>query len=78
MTMSRTKVSYSITDRLSDVIREDLCKELQAAKDGFTLLFNETTNQDKKQTDLLIFFSEKATVVVTKYLTSFFFGIQVF
>lgn len=76
MTMSRTKASYSVTDGLSALVRDDLCKEVQVADAGFTLLFDETTtNQDKKQMDLLIrFFSEDSTTVTTKYITSFFFG----
>ena len=31
ITTNRIKVSYSITGRLSDPMREDLCKEMQAA-----------------------------------------------
>ena len=76
MTMSRTKASYSITNGLSDLIMEGVCKEVQSTEGGFTLMFDETTTaQGKKQMDLLIcFFSEARQVVVTKYVTSFFFG----
>ena len=76
MTLCRTKASDSITDGLSDLIREGICKEVQDANASFTLLFDKTTtNFDRKHMDLLIrFFSEKAAVVVRKHLTCFFFG----
>ena len=55
---------------------KDICKEIQATGGGFTWMFDETTtNQGKKQMDLLLhFFSESQTVVVTKYIASFLFG----
>ena len=57
----------------------DICREVQATDGGFTWIFDETTtNQGKKQTELLLnFLSESQTVVVTKYVTitiCFFFG----
>ena len=76
MTMSQTKASYSITNGLGDLMIKDIYKEIQATDGGFTWMFDETTtNQGKKQMDLLLhFFSESQTVVVTKYVASFFFG----
>ena len=55
---------------------KNICKEIQATDWGFTWMFDETTtNQGKKQMDLLLrFFWESQTVVVTKYVASFFFG----
>ena len=76
MTSSLTKALYSITDGLGDLMIKDICKEIQATDGGFTWMFGETTtNQGKKQMDLLFCFcSESQTVVVTKYVASFFFG----
>ena len=76
MTMSRTKASYCVTDGLGDLMAKDLCKEVRASSAGYTLLFDETTtNQERKQMDILIrFYSEAVKLVVTKYVTSFFFG----
>lgn len=76
MTMTQTKASYSVTDGLGDLMIKDICREVQATDGGFTWIFDETTtNQGKKQMELLLhFLSESQTVVVTKYVTSFFFG----
>lgn len=79
MTMTQTKASYSVTDGLGDLMINDICREVQATDGGFTWIFDETTtNQGKKQMELLLnFLSESQTVVVTKYVTitiCFFFG----
>lgn len=79
MTMTQTKASYSVTDGLGDLMIKDICREVQATDGGFTWIFDETTtNQGKKQMELLLnFLSESQTVVVTKYVTitiCFFFG----
>lgn len=57
ITMSRTKASYSITDRLGDLMIKDICKRVQATNGGFTWMFDETkTIRGKKQMDLLLHF----------------------
>ena len=55
---------------------KDICKEVQAIDGGFIWMFDETTtNQGKRQMDLLMsFFSKSQIGVVTKYVASFIFG----
>ena len=54
ITTSQTKASYSVTDGLGDLTRKDLSKEVHATNGGFARMFDKTTtNQSKKQIDLL-------------------------
>ena len=61
ITMGRTKASYCVGDGIGELMAEDLCAEVTATDSGFTILFDETTtNQERKQMDVLIrFYSEK-------------------
>lgn len=73
MTVSRTKASSSITDRFSDKKRENLCKEVQAANAGFVVRQDNNQSRQEANRSPDLFLSEKVTIVVTKYLTNFFF-----
>ena len=72
-TMCRTKASYLISDGIGPLLATEICESI--SEGAFTLLFDETTTlQTRKQMDILIrYWSEKDNLVVTKYVTSFFF-----
>ena len=74
-TMCRTKASYLISDGIGPLLATEIGESILKSKGGFTLLFDETTTlQTRKQMDILIrYWSEKDNLVVTKYVTSFFF-----
>ncbi|XP_065640869.1 uncharacterized protein LOC124819158 [Hydra vulgaris] len=75
-TMSRQKASYILQDGLGPLLEKRLCNSITLSQGAFTLMFDETTtSQQRKQMDLLCrFWSEDENQVVTKYLTSLFFG----
>ena len=75
-TMSRTKASYAIGDGLGPLVAKEICQALQDSEGTFTLMFDETTTlQKRKQMDLLVrFWCERDHLVVTRYITSFFFS----
>ncbi|XP_047132571.1 uncharacterized protein LOC124811258 isoform X3 [Hydra vulgaris] len=75
-TMSRQKASYILQDGLGPLLEKRLCNSITLSQVAFTLMFDETTtSQQRKQMDLLCrFWSEDENQVVTKYLTSLFFG----
>ncbi|XP_065683985.1 uncharacterized protein LOC105849661 [Hydra vulgaris] len=58
------------------MLEKRLCNSITLIQGAFTLMFDETTtSQQRKQIDLLCrFWSEDKNQVVTKYLTSLFFG----
>ena len=74
--LSRTKASYCISDRLGPLVMEKLKEQLQWIDSCFTLLFDETsTVQRKKQMDVLVrFWSDQSGHIETRYIDSFFFG----
>ena len=55
---------------------QNLCSDVSATESGFTLLFDETTNeQNKKQMDILIrYWSDSLGEIVTSYLDSLKFA----
>ena len=70
--MSRSKISYVLQDGLGPLLLSWLCENISKSTGCYTLMFDETTTeQNKKQMDLLIrYFDETEEKVVTK-----FFGI---
>ena len=73
--MRRSKASYCISDAMGPLLMLSKLQDKLSQSDAcFTLLFDETTTvQNKKQKDCLVrFWSENC--VVTRYLSSFFFG----
>ena len=75
-TMGRSKASYVLQDGLGPLLATWLCKKLRDSEGGYTLMFDETTTeQEKKQMDILLrFWDETLKRVSTKYLTSLFFA----
>ena len=75
--MSREKASYILQDGLGPLLSKWLCKKIYDSGGAFTLMFDETTTeQRRKQMDLLIrYWDEDEEQVVTRYMTSLFFGI---
>ena len=75
-TMGRSKASYCVPDGLGPMLLKGICDQVMKSRCGFTLMFDETTtHQVKKQMDILIrYWSPLSNEVITRYLTSFFFG----
>ena len=74
--LGRNKVSYCLSDGLGPEMLQNLCSDVSATESGFTLLFDETTNeQNKKQMDILIrYWSDSLGEIVTSYLDSLKFA----
>ena len=75
-TMSKSKVSYLISDGLGPYFRKELAKKIKESKCPFTVQFDETGNaQDKKQCDVLVrFWNEERGEIATFFLKSLMFG----
>ena len=74
--MSKTKISYMISDGLGPYFRGELEKKISQSKVYFTLQFDETGNaQGYKQCDVLIrFLNCESGEVSTQFLKSLMFG----
>ena len=75
-TMSRTKVSYMLSDGLGPYFRGELAKQISENKVYFTLQFDETGNaQGNKQCDVLVrFWNSDTGQVSTQFLKYLMFG----
>lgn len=75
-TMGRSKASYILQDGLGPLLSKWLCQTVAKSEGLFTFIFDEaTTNQKKKQMDLLLrFWNEELNQIVTRYLGSLYFG----
>ena len=74
-TMSRSKVSYMISDAFGPYFTERLIYDVNKSKEPFTLHYDETTTtQNKRQMDLhLRYWSESSSQVESKYYSSLLF-----
>ena len=71
--MSRTKVSYLISDRLGPYYRKELCENICKAP-GYVIQYDETSNsQVRKEMDVLVRYWLEAKVVV-QFLNAIMFG----
>lgn len=75
-TMSRTKVSYLISDGLGPYFRTKLCQDVVNSGNGYTIQYDETGNsQGRKQCDILIrYWSEEKSEISVRFLQTLFFG----
>lgn len=75
-TMSKSRMSYLISDGLGPYFRKEVSKNIQMSKCPFTIQFDETGNaQDKKQCDVLVrFWNEQKGEIITMFLKSLMFG----
>lgn len=75
-TMSRTKMSYLISDGLGPHLRMKLCTDVRQSDNGYTIQFDETsTSQGRKQCDLLVrYWSEEKGEICVRFLQTLFFG----
>ena len=73
-TLSRTKVSYLVSDGLGPFFRKQLCENVSKST-AFVLQFDETgTVQSKKQCDILLrYWSVERGEVVVQFLKAIFF-----
>ena len=73
--MSRTKVSYLISDGLGPYYRKELCENICKAP-GYVIQYDETSNsQVRKQMDVLVrYWSEAKGEVVVQFLKAIMFG----
>ena len=75
LTMSKQKASYVLQDRLGPLLSQWLATKLKKLKGTFSIMFDETTHQNKKQMDVLLrFWDEGENQVVINYLTSIHFA----
>ena len=74
--MSRTKVSYLISDGLGPYLRQKLCHDMSHSGYGYTIQHDETGNsQGRKQCDILLrYWSEEKNEVSVRLLQTLFFG----
>ena len=74
--MSRSKVSYLISDGLGRHFHNKLCEKLKNDDNPFSVQFDETgTVQNNKQCDVLVrTWCEEKGEVITRYLKSLMFG----
>ena len=74
--MSRTKVSYLISDGLGPYFRQKLCHDISHSGCGYTIQYDETGNsQGRKQCDVLVrYWSEEKNEVSVRFLQTLFFG----
>lgn len=75
-TMSRTKVSYMISDGLGPYLRQKLCQDISQSGFGYTIQYDETGNaQGRKQCDILVhYWSKEKNEVSVRFLQTLFFG----
>lgn len=74
--MSRTKVSYLISDGLGPYYRREMCDSIRDTGTAYTLQYDETGNsQNRKQCDILVrYWSEEMGQVCVRFLKALFFG----
>lgn len=74
--MSKSKVSYLISDGLGPYFRREISQKIISSKCPFSVQFDETGNaKDKKQCDVLVrFWNDQAGEVYTVFLKSLMFG----
>ena len=74
--MSKSKVSYMLSDGLGPFFRTNLCKKIIESKVPYTLQFDETGNsQGNKQCDVLLrFWSAERGEIVTHFFKAIMFG----
>lgn len=74
--MSRTKVSYLISDGLGPYLRQKLCHDISQSGYGYTIQHDETGNsQGRKQCDILLrYWSDEKNEVSVRFLQTLFFG----
>jgi hypothetical protein len=75
-TMSKSKISYLISDGIGPHYRRELCTYIRNTGTFFTLQYDETCNsQNKKQCDLLLrYWSEDTGQICVQFLKSLMFG----
>lgn len=75
-TMSKSKVSYLLSDGLGPHFRRQLCTEIRESKTPFTLQYDETANsQNRKQCDLLLrYWSDIKGEICVQFLKALMFG----
>ena len=76
LTMSRTKMSYLISDGLGLFFRQKLCQDISKSSFGYTIQYDETGNsQSRKQCDILVrYWSEEKNEISVRFLKTLFFG----
>lgn len=74
--MSKSKVSYLLSDGLGPHYRREMCASICETKSVFTLQYDETANtQNRKQCDLLLrYWSETAGEIRVQFLKALMFG----
>ena len=74
--MSRTKVSYLISDGIGPYLRQKLCHDISQSGYGYTIQHDETGNsQGRKQCDILLhYWSDEKNEVSVRFLQTLFFG----
>ena len=74
--MSKSKVSYLLSDGLGPHFRREMCASICETKRVFTLQYDETANtQNRKQCDLLLrYWSEAAGEIRVQFLKALMFG----
>ena len=74
--MSKSKVSYLLSDGLGPHYRREMCASICGTKIVFTLQYDEAANtQNRKQCDLLLrYWSETAGEIRVRYLKALIFG----
>jgi hypothetical protein len=74
--MSKSKVSYLLSDGLGPHFRREMCASICETKSVFTLQYDETANtQNRKQCDLLLrYWSEAAGEIRVQFLKALMFG----
>lgn len=74
--MSRTKVSYLISDGFGPYFLQTLCHDISQSGHGYTIQYDETGNsQGHKQCDILVrYWSEEKNKVTVRFLQTLFFG----
>ena len=73
--MSRTKISYLISDGLGPFFRKELCAKVSLSP-GYVIQYDETANsQVRKQCDIIVrYWSEEKGQVVAQFLKAAMFG----
>jgi len=73
LSLSRTKLSYLITEALGPYFKDIMIKDVQNS--FYSILFDETTNSgNEKELQICIrYWSEKEKEITVKHLETFFF-----
>ena len=74
--MSKSKISYLLSDGLGPHYRREMCASIRETKSAFTLQYDETANsQNRKQCDLLLRnWSEATGEIRVQFLKALMFG----